>query len=103
MRASDMPFRLTLEAPAETVVAGVGTPAWPVQDTVWGSMRGLGGSADTLVAEGIYAIGIRYRTDIKPTWRFGLVGTNRKFRILKPPQDPDGRRVKIEITVQEGI
>lgn len=94
---------LTLEAPSETVVSQHGTPDWPIQATVWGRMEGLGGTnGGALVADAAYRFRLRYRSDVKPQWRVGLVGTNRKFPIVAV-QDPDGRRRELVILAQEKI
>jgi len=91
----------SLEAPAETSTGGHGTPNWPVQDYAWGSMEGVGGTAETLIDQAVYRVEMLLHPNIKPTWRLGLVGTNRKFRILNPPQDPTGRGRDMVLTVQE--
>jgi len=93
----------SLEAPAQVVAGAHGTPDWPVQDIVWASMDAVGGSAEGLIDQAIYRIGMNFRTDVKSTWRLGLMGTKRKFRILNPPQDPDGHRRDLMITVQETL
>ena len=101
--ASQLKFRMTLEEPAETLSIIHGNPNWPVRATVWAAIEAVGGTRGDLVADAVYRITIRYREDIKPTWRLGLGGTNRKFKILKPPQDPDGDRRWLEIVVQETL
>lgn len=95
--------QLTLEAPSETVATQHGTPNWRVQATVWGSMEGLSGTnGGALIADAAYRFRIRHRSDVKPTWRVGLSGTNRKFPIISV-LDPDGRSRELVIIAREPI
>lgn len=101
MRAGELRHRVTLEAPAETVTSGEATVPWPVRATVWAAMEGLTGTdRGGLTAEAEYRFKIRYRSDVVPQWRVGLVGTSRKFGMLSVV-DPDGRRRELVIIARE--
>lgn len=95
-------WQLTLESPADTVDgSGNATVVWTVAVTVWGEYEGLGGTILGTTAEGDARFTIWYRTDITPRWRIGLSGTARKFAIVTPPQDRDGRRYEMVILAKE--
>lgn len=101
MRASDLDYRVTVELPGQTVTSGNAQPTSPVQDTAWAKMEGIGGTFPGLTMEADYRFTLRYRTDITPRHQLGLSGTSRKFKILRPPQDEDGRRESVVIYAKE--
>lgn len=104
MQAGKLRHRITLEAPNESVTSGEPSIPWPVQATVWGSMEGLSGTSRSgITAEAGVRFRIRYRSDITPRWRVGLEGTARKFQIVVPPMDPDGRGRELILVTQELI
>lgn len=103
MRAGDLNRQVTLEAPSDSVAAGEATLTWPVQATVWARMEGLSGlDRSGLTAEVEYRFRLRYRSDVTPRWRLGLVGTTRKFGVVSAI-DPDGRRTELVILARELI
>lgn len=102
MQAGKLRHRLTLEAPGETLASGEPTIPWTTQATVWGSMEGLSGTSRTgITAESGVRFRIRYRSDITARWRIGLSGTSRKFQLVSPPIDEEGRRRDLVLVTQE--
>jgi SPP1 family predicted phage head-tail adaptor len=101
MRASDLDYRVTLELPSQSIASGNATPVWTTQDTAWAKMEGIGGTFAGLTMEADFRFTLRYRTDVTPRWRIGLSGTSRKFTIVRPPQNEDGKRVDLVIYAKE--
>jgi head-tail adaptor len=62
-------------------------------------MEGIGGTFVGLTMEADYRFTGRYRTGITPRWRLEL--GSRVFAIVRPPQDPDGKRVTLVIYAKE--
>ena len=93
--------QITLEQPSET--GGDAAVTWPVVATVWAEMLALGGAeVSGLEATGDYRLRLRFREDITPRQRIGLVGTARKLQIISI-MDPDGRRRETIITARETV
>jgi len=93
-------YRVTLEEPSNVVVNGNATIVWTVRATVWASFEADTSREARLTGEATYRIGLRYRGDVTARWRVGL-GASRKFTIVAPPQDPDGRRRELHVLATE--
>src|SRR5258706_1485226 len=99
---------LTLESPAET--GGNAVATWTTVATVWAEQLGLGGAeVSGIEATADYRFRLRWRSDITPRWRIGLVGTlnalgtdTRKLQIVSV-LDPDARRRAILIVAPETV
>src|SRR6267378_6321330 len=86
---------ITLESPAET--GGDAVVTWAVAATVWAEKLGLGGAEQSGIdASADYRFRLRFRDDITPRWRIGLVGYSRWFQIVSII-DPDGRNRELLI------
>jgi head-tail adaptor len=99
MRAGELPYLVTLKSPSQNVVSGDATVVWTTQDTAWMQMEGIGGTFIGLTMAADYRFTGRYRADITPRWRLEL--GSRVFAIVRPPQDPDGKRIQIVIFANE--
>lgn len=104
MQAGKLRHRLTLEEPNESTNTGDAVIPWNVRATVWGAMEGLSGTTRTgIAAESGVRFRIRYRSDITARWRVGLNGTSRKFLLVSPPIDEEGRRRELVLITQEKL
>jgi len=101
VRAGELRRLFTLEEPSEVVVAGEATIVWTVKGTAWGSLEEDSGTEGRLTAAGTYRIKLRAQSVVTSRWRLGLTNPTRKFNILSPPMDPDGRRRELRILATE--
>ena len=100
---------LTLESPSETG-GGSNAVTWTTVGTIWAEQLGLGGAEISgIEATADYRFRARWRSDITPRWRIGLVGTlnaagtdTRKLQIISV-LDPDARRREILIVARETV
>jgi head-tail adaptor len=97
MQAGTLDHLFTVKRPSET--SGDAAITEPTVAKVWGSLEGIGGTEAGLAAQADFRIRARYRSDL--TSRMVLYEGDRKFQINAPPQDPDGRRRELIITVTE--
>ena len=97
MPAGARNHRFTVKQPTET--SGDAAITEPTVATIWGELQGIGGTEAGLAAQGDYRIRTRYRSGL--TARMVLYEGSRKFQIVGPPVDPDGRRRELIITATE--
>lgn len=101
---SDFNARITLEYPS-TVNNGMGGDAitWIVAATVWAIVNDFQSDEMVLAMQTtgvlIHKIRIRYRPDVKTSWRIGLSG--KYCNIIGPPTNPDKRRRWLDIKAKE--
>jgi len=82
MLAGPLDRRITLQSPSvlERGAAGDAPVVYTTVATVWASRRDLRGrevlAAGTTVAEGETTLVIRYRSDVRPSWRVVMDGRN---------------------------
>jgi len=102
MRAGQLNTLVTLKKPSQSVTSGNASVTWTSQGNVWAKMRGIGGTPAGLTMEADYEFEVRFRSDVTPRWRLEMAGSpTRVFAIVRPPQDPDGKRVKVLIYAKE--
>ena len=93
---------LTLKVPSQSLSSGNAAVTWTSQGDVWAEMEAIGGTVPGLTMEADYRFTLRYRSDVTPRWRLEIAGSPpRVFAIVRPPQDPDGRRVQLVIFAKE--
>lgn len=101
MRAGSLNHRLVLESPAPTRESDGGmVEAYTTVATVWGSLDGVNGretfDSGKIVSEATHKAYIRFRTDIKPTWRVsvseGTPAVVRRFAVVAVINARDGRK-----------
>ncbi len=105
MRAGELKERLELQAPYRSLNSiGELIDTFTTKDTVWGAIEPLTGKrlfeAKQANADVTGIIRIRYRTGIKPTWRF--IQHDRIFRIvsiINPKED----KTELHILYKEGL
>lgn len=98
MRAGQLRYRVTLQQPDATELSGFADVA-----TVWAEMQFAPAPSETIEAGGVSAVGtqrvrIRYRSDVRASWR--LTMDNRIFQI-NGYGDPDGRKRELLIVCAE--
>lgn len=98
MRAGQLRYRVTLQQPDATEQSGFADV-----DTVWAEMQFAPATNEAIAAGGVTAIGtqrvrIRYRADVRASWR--LTMDDRVFQI-NGYGDPDGRRRELLLVCAE--
>jgi SPP1 family predicted phage head-tail adaptor len=106
MRIADLNKRFELQAPTKVSDGrGGSTTTYATAATVWGALWPLRGDelieGMKLTATITHRIRIRYRTDIKASWRIKL--GNRYFSISAAPINMGEENKYLEIMVKEAI
>ena len=101
---SDFNARITLEYLSKVPDGLAGeTSTWVVVDTVWAIVNDFQSDEMVLAMQTtgvlIHKIRIRYRPDVKSSWRIGLAG--KYCNIIGPPTNPDKRRRWLDIKCKE--
>lgn len=102
MQAGKLRVLVTLTKPSQSLSGGNASVTYPSQGTAWANMEAIGGTVPGVTMEADYRFTLRYRSDITPRWRLEIPGSPaRVFAIVRPPQDPDGRRAQLVIFAKE--
>jgi SPP1 family predicted phage head-tail adaptor len=104
---SELKNRITLERPEKGIQDGGGGSAstWVVVATVWAKIT-TQRSDEAIVAmqttgTAVHNVTIRYRTDIKGSWRVGYSG--KFYNIIGPPIDVNKQHRWLDIKCKETI
>lgn len=110
MRAARLNRRISFQAPIQTrELDGSLVEGWATQVTVWGALEQPSGREmfvnDKITTEVSHLIIVRFRRDIKSTWRAVVTDAaaapaDRYFRIVAVTNPFDGRR-ELHIPVKE--
>lgn len=105
MRSGRLRHLVTLEEPATGRATDGGMVAgWSVVDTVWAEVSDLSGreflTAQEHHAEVSTRVVLRYRDDVRPSWR--VVSGTRTLQVVAVV-DPDGRSTRLELMCREVV
>lgn len=99
LKAGELRHRITIQSVTEAQdTYGEADGTWATFATVWAAMKALGGSegftAGTDRPQGRYLFTVRHRDDLTEKMRISYGGQTYDIESI---QDPDGRKVSLEV------